>query len=269
MKKKLFVILFISLFLFATGCNQTTNTDNKGQSHIQLATDPPEPYEMAIKEIEELNFKKAIRYCDLVISDFPQSEEFVYKANLLKSMIYINYQGCAFDVANMILDGMRNSLSFGKQEGYDTANTFLDSLTDSIEGMEKPFMESTSYVLDNYDKYKDTSFVFQKAQENYDTDSLHDIKWFADHGTPIPTNDEFIKSTLTYYEIGFYNCYDYFFKEGQVNYPSYFFYASMMAVEWNKDLSKSLLQKVMEITEDDKYNSYRLDAEDALSNVPN
>lgn len=264
MKRKLLAFLFIGALFLTCGCSENSNKDGNVLTSVkQIRT--PEPYKMARQELEAQNLDKAIRYLDLVIQDFPNYEEYVYRAYLLKTIVYTDYYSANIGTTDALLEGVKDNPFLEPDE----AKQILDStqaIIDEIDTYKQPFLESTMYVYENYEKYKELNFPLHYSYTDNSTEALNAVDWFRRCGTPVP-NEEQINSALWDARVYLFGLsYDELINNNKINYPAYFYAVGGLASEWDMDLAKKLVQKIVEITKDDKYNKYRLDAEDALKN---
>lgn len=226
---------------------------------------PPEPYQLAIQELESQNIDKALRYLDLVIKDFPNNEEYVFRAHLLKTMIYTGYYSADMKITSALLEGVKDNPFLELNETDQLLNK-TQSIIDGIDKYKQPFLESIKYVYGHYDKYKNIEISLSYTCDDSGTEAINAVDWFRQCGTPVPSEDQ-IDSALQdarAYMFGIF--YDELIANNKINYPAYFYSSGNVASEWDIDIAKELAQEAIEITENDKYNKYRLDAEDALKN---
>ncbi|PKM75834.1 MAG: hypothetical protein CVU90_15670 [Firmicutes bacterium HGW-Firmicutes-15] len=262
------VIAIVSFFVFVIICGCNTIKNNNSTNMITSAKNVlivPEPYKMALQETQEQDYDKALRYLDLVIKDFPNNDEYIYRTYFLKSVINSEYINCDFKITGALLDGLKDNVFIKLDERKRILND-TQALLDEVKTFKTPFLESTTYILSNYDKFKKTDFSIVNSHDIKETSATRAVDWFKDYKTPVPSNDELLVAKSDARKILIGSCLDNVIQEQKINYPTYFYMTSIIAYEWDKELSKKLLQKVIEITEDDKYNKYRLDAEDALKN---
>lgn len=270
MKKQISTtIILLVLASMLSGCSSVPDAKTNNNAAVKAVASAnkvaaiPEPYTMAIQEIKEQNLDKALRYLDLVIKDFPDNEEYIYRAYFLKTIIYTDYYTADLALTDALLEGVKDNpfLESGeKQQILDSIQTILDQ----VDKYKQPFLESTAYVYEHYEKYKNLDFSLHYQRAESSTEAINAVEWFRKSGTPMPSDDQ-INSALhdaRIYCLGV--SLDELIKRNNVNYPAYFYATGGVANGWDKELAKKLAQKVIDITENDKYNKYRLDAEDAL-----
>ena len=264
LKKKLLLILCVGLLLLLCGCGQTGSENRDIKTTLKLNAGPPEPYKMAIQELEIQNLDKALRYLDLVIKDFPNNEEYVYRAHLLKTMIYTDYYSANIRITDALLEGVKDNPFLE----LDESKQILDStqaIINEIDIYKQPFLESTMYIYGHYEKYKNIDFSLHYSYTDNSTEALNDVDWFRQCGTPMPSEDQ-ISTALRDARVYLFGLsFDELIKNNKIDYPGYFYAIGGVASEWDIDLAKKLVQKIIEITKDDKYNKYRIDAEDVLN----
>lgn len=250
--------------LMLSGCASKAGSAKNVVPAAIIPTGPPEPYAMAMQEIKNQNLDKALRYLDLTIKDFPDNEEYVYKAYFVKNMIYMDYVNRCLHIMNVLLDGVKES-PFANNSEKQRVVDFAQSTIDEINSYKTPYLESANYVLANYEKHNDLELSLVFSTEIDDAGPVNSVDWFSKYGTPVPSVEKMRAALVDVKILGFGQYCDIVIKSNKVDYPAYFSLTSRIAYEWDKDLSKQQLQEVLKITNDDKYNKYRLDAEDVLS----
>ena len=259
------LLLCVGLLLSICGCGQAGSESRDIKAAIKLNAGPPEPYKMAIQELKIQNLDKALRYLDLVIKDFPNNEEYVYRAHLLKTMIYTDYYSANIRIADALLEGVKDNPFLESDESKQILDS-TQAIIDEIDIYKQPFLESTMYIYGHYEKYKNIDFSLHYSYTDNSTEALNAVDWFRKCGTPMPNEDQINISILDARVYLFGLSFDELIKNSKINYPAYFYATGGVTSEWDMDLAKKIVQEIIEITEDDKYNKYRLDAEDALKN---
>ncbi len=264
MNRKIVNIVIVGVILLISGCN-SGNIRNTINSSVKIPLGPPKPYEMAMQELKSQNLDKSLRYLDLVIKDFPNNKEYVYRAHFLKTIIYTDYYTANINITDALLEGVKDN-PFSKPDETQQILDSTQTILDEINTFKKPFLESAIYVYEHYDEYKNVDFPLHYSHNDNSTEALNAVDWFRKCGTPMPSDDQ-VNSALCdarVYYLG--SSLDELIKNNKINYPAYFYATGGVANEWDKDFAKKLVQKIIEITEDDKYNKYRIDAEDVLKN---
>lgn len=260
------LLLFCLAMLFLIcGCGTGSERHNEVKNTIKLNIGPPKPYKLAIEELEAHNLDKGLRYLDLVIKDFPDNQEYVYRAYFLKTIIYTDYFTANLAVTDALLEGLRDNFFLESNEKRQILDSIQIILVE-VDTYKKPFLESTLYVYKHYEKYKDLDFSLHYPRSEDNTEAINAVEWFRKSGTPMPSDDQ-INSALRDARVYFLEVsLDGLIKKNNVNYPAYFYATGAVAMEWDEDLAKKLTQEIIDITNNDKYNKYRLDAEDVLKN---
>ncbi len=267
MRKKLRnAIILFALLILLNGCSTGQDTTTKSISNITSSIKTivvPEPYTMAMQEIKEQNLDKALRYLDLVIKDFPDNEEYIYRAYFLKTVIYTDYYSANIRISDALLEGVKDNPFIKTEEAEQILNT-TQVIINEIDNYKQPYLASIKYIFEHYEKHKNLDFPLNYSCTNSSTEALNAVDWFRQSGTPTPSEEQ-INLALRdarLYLLGL--AFDELIKKDKVNYPAYFYATGSFLSEWDEELSMKLAEKIIEITKDDKYNKYRLDAEDAL-----
>lgn len=263
--KLISLLIFICALLFVCiGCTQKTNSTKDIATVIKTPLGPPEPFTLATQEIENQNMDKALRYLDLTIKDFPDNEEYVYRAYLIRNIIYVDYMSRDLQVVAILLDGLKNN-PFIEVEERNRVLAFAESTLNETTALENPLLESTNYVLTHYDKFKDLDFSLIYSTKINDTGAVRDLDWFNKHKTPTPTDKQMNDALSDVKKYGFGQYCDDVIKDKKIDYPAHFYVTGNLICQWDKTLAQQLLREVINITNDDKYNKHRIDAEDVLS----
>ncbi|WP_213617612.1 hypothetical protein [Paenibacillus sp. J22TS3] len=156
----------------------------------------------------------------------------------------------------------------GDADGIQKLKKVFDTLSSEHESTKKQLDQSISLVLKNYSQYKNISIY--KTPLNFSlnkTDVSNDLTLFEKAGYPIPRDyviEQDIKNSRE-------RCLNMLiiaaFENKKVNYPNLFFYAGGAIGASNKSKKIKLLQEVIKLTEGDKYNETRLEAQEQLKEM--
>ena len=257
---KKFMIVMITCFAFSmmlVGCGPTKNVE-------------PEPYTKMMECVEKEDLEHAKEFADVVIQDFKESE-YIDNAYLIKNMIFCSKLELEYFKSNYLLQGIENlSTSLVEQSDIDDLKNYLQKSTEQTEMLSEPFCETLEYLLEHYEDADKVNLDFSeqaKGSTFQAENDLHPLAFFASVGYPVPTEAEM-------YDDDKQNCIKMFrtIKNGEdgntaFSYPRYFSIAAPMCAD--EDMIKKTCEKIVEITEDDKYNVYRLDAEKYLKSLKN
>lgn len=252
MKKTLLLTIIITLIILTTGCNSK-------EASI------PEPYTKMIENMKSNDLAMTEKYADLVIKDFSDSD-YVYNAYLVKNMIIsskIHLNNCKM---NCLSQGISNMGALNSKEDIDNVEKYLDDVAKNLEDLSNDYNTTTEYLLENYSKSDIIKIEFPKAPSGMtqlgDNDIL-ELTFFASVGYPVPTEVEMNGNDSNNVLKIFYYINNGFLQDKNFSFIDYFYYISR--VTSNEDLVKKLLNKVIQLTEDDEYNEFRIQAQDELS----
>lgn len=266
--KKLLILLSIIFVTFGCSQNNTQenlekeevvleNEDNINQETIQEA---PEPYTKAIEAINNKNWKLANKYLELVITDFPNSE-YIYPAQILRGLFHLSNSFSAID----LLNSFPEPSSLYDENDIATMKGYLDLIEQIFAESDEQLVGIFTYLVENYQSdinYPDY-FMEIKSIEPYNG-YFYDLTFFKNVGYPVPNESEIQEFLNAKKEINIrYGLNDFTKKEDNLNYSLLFLFynASLVLRENHQDLSIKLDNLILEITEDDPYNEYRISIE--------
>lgn len=255
MKKNLFVTVLLvcmALIISLTGC--------------ETKEPEPEPYTKMIESINNEDLSLARKYANLVIQDFPDTD-YVYNAYLIKNMILcskLQLQYAKSDFLNAGVDNLNTYLL--KQSDIDTLGEYLEKTISRIDKLNKPFNKTLKYLLEHYDE--DSGKIQLNFPEQAEGDlfyaekDLQPLSFFSSVGYPIPTETDMYgadtENTIKIFrQILNGNTGDEAF-----SYTRYFYVTSTVCLD--ETLLKNVCNQIIKMTENDKYNEYRLKAEEYL-----
>lgn len=146
-------ILLLSIIVILLASNVTV-----------FASEAQKPYNLALDNIEKGDAERAIHWLDVVINDFPNSDEAI-KAEILKIPINLGtkYASSLFIVG--ILNGMMNDINYGGGGDYspddlEVIDYTMDSteLVKSIDKLITEFSQSKEYLGINSLSLNDVSY---------------------------------------------------------------------------------------------------------------
>lgn len=236
----------------------------------EITVSYPEPYIKAVEEFNSNNLELSLKYLDLTISDFKDTEYVVY-ANVLKSHILnIQITGYASTVTSY-MTGSKSYLEspFRDTEGTEQIKAVVDEGKAYLQDKSMQLNESITYVLNNYNSVKQEIIFDKNIRATSDYVSSHNLDFFESVGYPIPSDDEIerAKESITGKLYQGYTAE--VFSNNEVKYIE-LFYNSAISLRVNNNgraLSKPFFEEVLRLTEDDKYNEKRIEAEDLLKDI--
>ena len=258
--KKISIVLSVFLFLLGmAGCGTQTTpiASSIPQSKI------PEPYTLMLKQLEFNDLNMAQKYADLVISDFKDSD-YVYNAELVKNIVNLSKMCVVRMKSNYIIAGSAKMGSLNSKDDIDKMQGYIKNLQGESELYEPIYNGTTQYLLDHFSDKDKVQLKLPTIPSNMSFADYSSLKFFSAVGYPIPTDSEMTtgdkQNTLAWF---FLTTKDY--TNGSKFYPDYFYYLSI-----NTDdtaMKKKLLNKIIELTESDKYNEIRIKAQEDLTKL--
>lgn len=212
----------------------------------------------------------AMKYLDLTISDYP-STDYVLKANVLKSYILsVQIMGFTSPFTSYTAGGITYMKGpFMNKEGADKIHQVVENGKKFYAEKTSLLKDSTTYILEHYKTKKMDVMSDTDLRASDDYIPSYDLSFFEDVGYPIPSQEEIDKATDSSTETTFQQVTPTVFKNNEVDYLE-FFYIAASALRANADgntFSKPVYEEIIKLTEDDKYNEIRIEAEDRLSKM--
>jgi hypothetical protein len=165
-------------------------------------------------------------------------------------------------VAHQIVKGLKKGGTLMSDSDLARIEAYINEVTEPP--WENDCLSSIRYVIANYNgTTKSYTYSLGKPQSIDDQD-IFDVEWFSQVGYPVPSNDVFNNARYTWRKQSFNFEFEKVIKADKIDYPYFFFWTARPVSEVDEAAAKIILKKVIEITQDDKYNESRLLAEDLL-----
>ncbi|MGX4587628.1 hypothetical protein [Paenibacillus chitinolyticus] len=268
------VLLGASFLLLCAGCagqtkvqdekasapTTTPSADTKPSTVEQQETKPkeveiPEPYSLALKKIESGELDTALKYLDFTINDFKDSP-YVYNAQLLKSVLHTGKAQVALNLGLIIGRGTEKGKTLYSSSDINRIKKKFDEtkkeMTDQVDLLAEP----AKYTLENYSAVRDQ--IQMKKITVKDIPSEVNLDFFASVGYPIPTDAEFDAYIKNNYIREVSLTLNTIFQKDKIIFPDYFYFTGSQFYKKDKALTKQFFDKIIEITENDKYNEVRI-----------
>jgi hypothetical protein len=226
----------------------------------------PEPYTKMIENLNSNDLNMAEKYADLVIEDFPDSN-YVFNAYLVKNMVVTSKLIFTNKKFNYIGNGIGHMGVLSSEKDIKQVEKYVKDLNTEIENIVPIFESTTRYVLNNFLDSEKVKLEMPKAPEGLTIPSdsdFHALSWFSQVGSPVPTDTEMSLNDSNNQLKAFYYINN-GFSEKDFSFIDYFYTATKIID--NPELNKQLLNKVIGLTENDKYNESRIKAENDLKNM--
>ncbi|MEA1959696.1 MAG: hypothetical protein U9N81_00095 [Bacillota bacterium] len=265
MKRRVLFIVFGLLLILLTGVMGCASSAKKVEStsKIEFPAGPPEPYTKAIAKLAEGDNQTSLKYLDLTIEDFANQEEYCYRARLIESLYFSAQSYTVSIAANLFLKGVQHQSSLIVNDAEMAKITEAQKIfTEKLDTYGPLLKQNTAFVLDNYEKYKDVTIkiTLPKSTES----NTNALNWFADVGYPVPEASEINQYLKANGEELFSSGVPDVIKNGKIDYPTYFAIMGNNNWEVGPNLSARCYSMVMHLTQNDKYNENRLNAEESL-----
>ncbi|MBV6717309.1 hypothetical protein [Paenibacillus chitinolyticus] len=244
----------------AAAVTTTPSADTKPSTVEQQETKPkeveiPEPYSLALKKIESGELDTALKYLDFTINDFKDSP-YVYNAQLLKSVLHTGKAQVALNLGLIIGRGTEKGKTLYSSSDINRIKKKFDEtkkeMTDQVDLLAEP----AKYTLENYSAVRDQ--IQMKKITVKDIPSEVNLDFFASVGYPIPTDAEFDAYIKNNYIREVSLTLNTIFQEDKIIFPDYFYFTGSQFYKKDKALTKQFFDKIIEITENDKYNEVRI-----------
>lgn len=258
---KIGIVLSVFLFILGiTGCGTQIKAETPAISQSKV----PEPYTLALEKFNAGDLDMALKYTDFVINDFKDSP-YIYNAQLIKSTILVSKLTVNGIKVGYMLDGIDRMGTLNSKNDANMVKSYCDFIIAQGREYETSLKEPIRYVLANYDEVDIHKVKFPTPPPGLTAPSKSDfsgLSWFADVGYPIPKEDEIKGNDKESVLKAFYWIVGSYSKTRSFTYPD-FFYNAHTKIE-DKELQKDLLNKVLQLTESDKYNEIRIKAQEDL-----
>jgi len=264
--RKVMTIVLGLFVLFAVGCStNTASAVNPSKEISKVEVKIPEPYTTMVKKLNEPNpnLDSALDFANLTIKDFPATP-YAYNAHFVRSLILLGQDHAYLNMGIYLGKGIDHMGVLSTSADVDVVKGFLKKIDVSEKTIVASLDESLRYILENYkpenkiDKIDfPTSDVKIIKKSEYTS-----FNWFADIGTPVPKQSDYDDIVKNIPQKAFYLYMNTVETSNEINYPKYFLTGSFRT--FDKDLQKKLLNKVLALTENDKYNESRIEAEKDL-----
>lgn len=254
MKKRLSIIILLLCTVLAislTGCEQTEPE--------------PEPYTKMIECVNKEDLAHAREYANLVIQDFPESD-YVYNAYLIKSMILCSKLQLQYAKGNFLEGSVDNLNTYLlEQSDIDALENYLETTINKIDKLNKSFNKTLKYLLEHYEDADKIKLTFPEQSEGevfYAERDMQSLSFFSTVGYPIPSeSDMYSNDTENTVKI-FRQVVNGTNGDEPFSYLRYFYITSTVCID--EALLENICNQIIKMTEDDKYNEYRLEAEKYL-----
>ena len=254
MKKKQFLVLFlvgVYILVFATGCKEVE----------------PEPYAKMIESLNTEDLKHAETYADLVINDFADSD-YTYNAYLVKNMVQASKLRLEYTKCNLLAEGVDNiNVYLVTESDLNRLTEYLEKAQNQIEKHEGSFYETTKYLVEHYEEADKVKLEFpEKTDDSLFTveNDLSSLYFFSSVGYPVPSDAEMSDQDDSNLVKIYRQLRNGDYGNESFSYPRYFYLIACICD--NAEVRETLCKKIIEITADDTYNQYRLDAQEYLDN---
>jgi len=253
MKLRLLLIVFI-IGIFVAGCD-SQGVNEKKKNEI------PEPYKLALDDIKNQDYASSYRYLELTISDFPESK-YINDAHFLHAIITSGY----ISTNSALMDNLHKGVVKAKidNSNIELLMYYVNTLSKQIDGLEEKITLDVNYLINtDLNSLNVKYFDFNKSTNPKEKEPF---EYFKNIGYPVPMQDDF-DTTKTNWEILIItNEIKKVVKQDGLDLPC--FYSSLLGkslyMGLDKTIQKQLADKIMFLTENDKYNKIRLDTEELI-----
>lgn len=243
-----YIILILCLVLILSGCAETSSV--------------PEPFKLAMEEIQNEDFDLALKYLDMAIEEYADNEEYVYNAHFYKSLILWSKLESKEYCIQKVTDSMLNIGNYGySKEELEELNKYCEQMMRSIEEDCNSFNKSMTYIYSN--KKEKIYLVDYKLQTELNSNAELFVN--TDGFTGITKEELFsLEKYAELYKVQCL-CNDLIDENGNINFSQYY----LLAFKWtnNNEFGQRLLEKVIKLTENDKYDKSRIQAQELLTQM--
>ncbi|QDH19560.1 hypothetical protein [Saccharibacillus brassicae] len=230
----------------------------------------PEPYLKAIEKMNAGDIEMALSYLDMTLEDFEQKDVQLKARTLKNYLLSVKLSGYGSTLL-MYLKGadQYKEGAFADTEGLDEAIRVMDDAQERIDKESKQLKTESEAVLEMFQGQRSEPISDEEIKVSSDYITGRGLSFFESVGYPLPTQSEIdtavSEATHNYYKATV----DSLFKDGEIDYAEYFYavgFALMYSGNYDES-AKNNLQKVIDLTEDDKYSETRLNAKGFLENI--
>lgn len=286
MRKIRVILLTLTALLVFSGCGNSENKNIKEETNQSTASsafpsdtsttetnseeankqnDVPEPLKLASEQLAAGNIERAKTYLDLTMSDFKGTNA-EFTARVIKSTILASECQSYSYLRNSLSKGIDN-IAATLVEKSDL-NRLEKTLTENLEEEKrllKEFEETAKYILENYKEHADDELQGTKFESTI-TAAPSDLSFFINVGYPIPTDSEMNDTRIYAFESLLSDNLADAVSNDKLNYVNYFYLAGLNLLKMGEsELTNSVMNEVLVLTESDKYNEKRIDIQEFLS----
>lgn len=227
----------------------------------------PEPLRMASEQLSSGNIDLAKTYLDLTITDFKDTDA-SFVATVLKSTLLVAESRSYSRVRNSLNKGVDNmSAILVEDNEIERLNTTLTEDFDKELKLIKDFEESAQYILSNYKNHTDFKLT-DLALDVKIRSAKTDLSFFERVGYPVPTKTQMDDTRKYTYEFLIKEYFGEVFINEELNYANYFYIAGAnLAKIPESKLIEPVMKEVISLTEEDKYNKYRIEVQEYLKKM--
>jgi hypothetical protein len=233
----------------------------KAEEEKKKAAEIPEPYKKAMQNFSKGDAELALKYLDLTITDFGET---IYnlKANIMKSHILSVKSLAEIHTFNAYVNGVKKLYDSGLEKSdRDKIKKVLDNYSPGMKKTDTKLAESMTYVLQNYGRLKEDVMYNSPITYSSDVTEPVELSYFEKFGYPHPSSDEIAKYEKYYFENKLKLYTKSAFRDNKIKFVDFFYYVAVFSPN---ELYELKLKEIIKLTEDDKYNEFRIKAEEEL-----
>ncbi|WP_027356326.1 hypothetical protein [Desulfofundulus thermocisternus] len=260
------LLLLILLFGCANNKSIQSSTYNPKPESYKIFDIKPEPYKKALQQINNMDYDMALKYLDLTITDFPNSK-YVNNSYILESIIYNGKTMANRILIQSLMAGVQQGAEYYNSEERQLINKYFATLQSELNKLEDESRRSIIFVAEklntNQLDFNDVSIKLVQPSPKTSLD------FFKSVGYPVPTEYEFNSIKNEYEQEAINYMLNNAIKSGEINLPQYYYDIATLSYyfDYDNELTLKLCNKVLQLTEKDKYNEVRLQVEDFIKEI--
>ncbi|GIP57841.1 hypothetical protein MKX50_16405 [Paenibacillus sp. FSL W8-0186] len=284
MRRVSILILALSVLLIFSGCGQParTNKGNEADQALNVTSNDlsesimesnkeiekeevPEPLRLASEQLVSGNVDRAKTYLELTINDFKGTDA-EFTAVVIKSIILASESRSYTYLQSSLGKGIDNlAISLVEKNDFDRLET---TYTESARTKDELLIElegTVKYIFDNYKEHLNDELQGLKFESKV-VSSPSDLSFFEDVGYPVPTESQMNDTRVYAFEQLLSRNLNEVISVNKINYINLFYLAGLSLIGLEEsEVLESVMNEVLTLTENDKYNEKRIDVQEFLN----
>jgi hypothetical protein len=223
-----------------------------------IVKEVPEPYTLSLEKFKNGDMDFGNKYLSLTMSDFKDSE-YSDAALVLKTILLASEINSIRSIQSDFYKGIESISVLLNVKELEYIKTKITEFTKTLEDKST---ELEKLMVLFYDKYPQAIKIENFTYTNK-IDSI-DIDFFKNVGYPAPKDSDVVGTIEYRKSMYFESLIKDIIIDGKLNTVNYFYTVSQLLMADVTNLSDKMMNEIIRLTEDDKYNEKRIKVQDYL-----